>query len=257
MKRMLSIGGMHGTACELRIENALFTLPGVKDARASYAKTSVKVVYDEALIGRAQMDRAIADAGYMVTSEAVKPKPNNGVLRIIGAMVILFGVSIAISQTVGFDLIPAVNPGISLPDVTRPAVSADAGIRKMAVADSVKDGDGVQRIATAFTSGRYAPITVKADIPVVWTISIAEADLNGCNNLMVIPAYGVEKKLVPGDNIIEFTPNESGAFGYSCWMGMIRSTITVLSPDGTASEAGQAPGLADRDNGNTLPPCCG
>jgi plastocyanin domain-containing protein len=43
----------------------------------------------------------------------------------------------------------------------------------------------------------------------------------------VIPAYNIQKNLVPGDNIIEFLPTESGVVNFSCWMGMIRSTITV------------------------------
>jgi plastocyanin domain-containing protein len=49
---------------------------------------------------------------------------------------------------------------------------------------------------------------------------------------VVIPEYGIEKKLVPGDNTIEFTPTNSGVIAYSCWMGMIRSTITMLEADG-------------------------
>ena len=44
---------------------------------------------------------------------------------------------------------------------------------------------------------------------------------------LVIPEYGIQKGLAPGDNVIEFTPTETGTFPYSCWMGMIRSSITV------------------------------
>ena len=31
-----------------------------------------------------------------------------------------------------------------------------------------------------------------------------------------------------GDTVIEFTPTSSGTFPFSCWMGMIRSKITVV-----------------------------
>ena len=40
--------------------------------------------------------------------------------------------------------------------------------------------DTVQRVESTFTAGRYAPITVKENIPVEWTIHIAEKDINGC-----------------------------------------------------------------------------
>ena len=74
-----------------------------------------------------------------------------------------------------------------------------------------------------------ATITVQAGIPVRWTIHAEPGTLNGCNNRIIIPEYGrMQKKLELGDNVIEFTPARSGAFLYTCWMGMIRGRITVV-----------------------------
>jgi sulfite exporter TauE/SafE/copper chaperone CopZ len=87
--------------------------------------------------------------------------------------------------------------------------------------------DGVQNVTTSLASGQYEPIKVKAGVPVKWTITAEQGTINGCNGTMVIPEYGIQKTLQTGDNVIEFTPTESGTFTYSCWMGMIRSTITV------------------------------
>ena len=39
----------------------------------------------------------------------------------------------------------------------------------------------------------------------------------------------------PGENVIEFTPGETGTISYTCWMGMIRGTITVTDGDGNAA----------------------
>ena len=86
----------------------------------------------------------------------------------------------------------------------------------------------VQEITTSFSSGRYVPITVQVGKPVKWTIQVTDKDLNGCNSTMVIPKFNIQKELSPGDNIIEFTPEETGTIPYSCWMGMIRSSITVV-----------------------------
>jgi plastocyanin domain-containing protein len=86
---------------------------------------------------------------------------------------------------------------------------------------------GTQVVTSELTSGRYPPITVQKGTPVKWVINAAAGTLNGCNRSLVIPEYGIEYDLAEGENVINFTPEESGTFPYSCWMGMIRSTITV------------------------------
>jgi len=87
----------------------------------------------------------------------------------------------------------------------------------------------VQTITTTMDSGRYTAIVVQKGIPVKWTITARPGDLNGCNNPVTIPKYNIQKKLVPGDNLIEFTPEEEGNITYTCWMGMISSNIKVVA----------------------------
>lgn len=85
-----------------------------------------------------------------------------------------------------------------------------------------------QEVLTEFKNGRYLPFTVQAGLPVTWIVRIKESELTNCNNALVVPAYGIRKRLVPGDNVIEFLPQKTGVIAYSCWMGMIRSMITVV-----------------------------
>ena len=87
--------------------------------------------------------------------------------------------------------------------------------------------DGYQEVRSIFTASEYASIKVHKDIPVRWVIIVDQNDLNGCNQELIIPAFGIRKSLQAGENIIKFVPNESGNFQYSCWMGMIVSTISV------------------------------
>lgn len=87
----------------------------------------------------------------------------------------------------------------------------------------------VQVVETKLESGRYTPFTVQKGIPVKWTIKAGAGDINGCNGEVTIPKYGISQKLVPGDNLIEFTPEEEGNIPYTCWMGMISSNIRVVS----------------------------
>ncbi|HYH05194.1 MAG TPA: sulfite exporter TauE/SafE family protein, partial [Bacillota bacterium] len=86
----------------------------------------------------------------------------------------------------------------------------------------------IQTVTTGFDQGRYQPFVVQKGVPVRWIIQARPEDLNGCNNPIAIPEYGIEKRLVPGENIIEFTPTKEGNITYTCWMGMISSNIKVV-----------------------------
>jgi sulfite exporter TauE/SafE/copper chaperone CopZ/plastocyanin domain-containing protein len=88
--------------------------------------------------------------------------------------------------------------------------------------------DGYQIVNSTLSAGRYPAITVQQGIPVKWTINASQGSINGCNNRMIIREYKIEHRFTPGENVIEFTPDRAGKFSYSCWMGMIRSSITVL-----------------------------
>jgi sulfite exporter TauE/SafE/copper chaperone CopZ len=95
--------------------------------------------------------------------------------------------------------------------------------------------DGVQIVNSTLSPSRYPAITVRRGIPVRWTINAPAGSINGCNNRMIIREYGIEHRWTPGDNVIEFVPERAGRFSYSCWMGMIRSSITVLEEGESAA----------------------
>ena len=87
--------------------------------------------------------------------------------------------------------------------------------------------DGVQYIRSELDYGSYPVITVRAGIPVEWTIHAEESRINSCNHEIYIPGLNLSVSLEPGDNLIRFTPDAAGEIPYTCWMGMIRSTIYV------------------------------
>ncbi|BCJ95577.1 hypothetical protein acsn021_31460 [Anaerocolumna cellulosilytica] len=114
------------------------------------------------------------------------------------------------------------NNGLALSGVTLPQMQATQGGMNQAVIDGK-----YQHVTTNIDYGTYPPITVKAGVPVQWTIVAEKGMINGCNNEIIIPEFGITVKLVEGNNVIEFLPDKAGTFGYSCWMGMIRSFIAV------------------------------
>lgn len=77
-------------------------------------------------------------------------------------------------------------------------------------------------------SQAYPDLKVQAGIPVELTLHANPDQITACNDTIIISAYGVEKELKAGDNIITFTPAESGTVAYSCWMGMIDASIYVV-----------------------------
>lgn len=88
--------------------------------------------------------------------------------------------------------------------------------------------DGGQTVWSGLDYGSYPVITVQASVPVTWTFHADAEKINGCNGALVIPEYGVSLTLEPGDNVIAFMPEKAGTIPYSCWMGMIRSSILVV-----------------------------
>lgn len=87
--------------------------------------------------------------------------------------------------------------------------------------------DGKQLVKSTLNSYRYPVITVKKGIPVHWEIEAGEKELNGCNYKMIFPDFGFAYELGYGSNVIEFMPEKTGNFQYTCWMGMIRGVIKV------------------------------
>jgi hypothetical protein len=93
--------------------------------------------------------------------------------------------------------------------------------------NSYSDEDGVQVVRSTLGTRGYPHITVRAGVPVRWIIDAPAGAITGCNGAIYIPEYEKEHIFEPGENVIEFTPEVPGEFMYSCWMGMITSTITV------------------------------
>lgn len=95
--------------------------------------------------------------------------------------------------------------------------------------DTDMENDGIQYVSSTLESGHYPDITVKAGTPVRWTIHAEKNSINGCNYKVLLPDFDTECIFEEGDNIIEFTPQKTGIYIYSCWMGMITGKIFVES----------------------------
>ncbi len=151
-------------------------------------------------------------------------------MQVGAVLVILLGFSMSMQGMA----LSGIAPGFMAGDFNANAADIEDTVDTAVLKTDGEIIDGVLMISSKIESGRYPKLTVQKGVPVKWTITANIEDITGCNYVMVIPEYGIQKELKPGDNIIEFTPTETGTIAYSCWMGMIRSTITVV---GSGSES--------------------
>ena len=141
---------------------------------------------------------------------ALKARWRRGLMRIGGAMLVVFGL---VAAGTGATLL-GVN--VSLP--------AQRGSDEVVAATGA---DGIQRAAVEVDYGAYQDVRLKAGVPAELTFHVPEGKLIGCNSSLAIPAFGIQADLATGDTVVSFTPNQAGTYPYACWMGMIKATITV------------------------------
>lgn len=120
--------------------------------------------------------------------------------------------------------VSAANSPQSEAQISAGSVPQNAGESQLAEAAR----EQVQIVESSANSHSYEPIFVRKGVPVEWTIRVPKGDLNGCNRAIVIPEYGIKASLNEGENRLSFTPERAGTFTFTCWMGMIRSFITVV-----------------------------
>jgi len=98
--------------------------------------------------------------------------------------------------------------------------------------------NGVQVVRMAETNSGYSPnsFTIKQGIPVKWIID-AQAPYS-CAASISLPEFNIRKNLVKGENIIEFTPRETGRIPFSCSMGMYTGVFNVVDGNGNGAAAG-------------------
>lgn len=87
---------------------------------------------------------------------------------------------------------------------------------------------GAEEVAMKVTRFGYEPsnLTIRAGMPVKWMIDGAGAQ--GCTSQIVVPTLNITKALSSGINEIDFTAPKKGTLAFSCSMGMVRGSFTVL-----------------------------
>ncbi|MDO8565596.1 MAG: sulfite exporter TauE/SafE family protein [Candidatus Moranbacteria bacterium] len=103
--------------------------------------------------------------------------------------------------------------------------ASSQGVRETIIGAPAKN---VQTIRITQKANGYFPktLTVKKGQPV--KLIVDSQDSYTCATSFMMPKAGIRKALQPGENVFEFTPDESGAIPFSCSMGMYRGVINVV-----------------------------
>ncbi len=132
-----------------------------------------------------------------------------------------------------------------------PAVSVLGAFTSKASAEGTKDTnvsiiEGVQVVRMRQVSGGYVPnkFTIRKGLPTRWVIT--SEDSYTCAASIISQKLGIRQGLQKGENIIEFTPTQTGTINFSCIMGMYTGSFTVV--EGTSNQSTTIPA-----NFNTQP----
>lgn len=86
---------------------------------------------------------------------------------------------------------------------------------------------GVQIVRMTQDGSGYHPRTFSVEKGRPVRLIVTSSNPYSCASSMIIPKMSVQKNLTSGENIIEFTPTESGTIPFSCSMGMYSGSIIV------------------------------
>ncbi|AKM82620.1 TPA: hypothetical protein DD449_01215 [Candidatus Berkelbacteria bacterium] len=88
--------------------------------------------------------------------------------------------------------------------------------------------NGVQVVRMTQTGRGYQPnvVTVKVDMPVKWIITGTNTGF--CTAFIVSKQSNINRDLVLGENVLEFTPKKIGKINFSCAMNMYKGYFNVV-----------------------------
>ena len=124
------------------------------------------------------------------------------------------------------------NNGLTLAGSSYSLSALQAGITPTNLTNATANitfSSGYQIIRMNVTSNGWEPNTfvLQKGVPVKWIIH--GIDINSCNNRIIVRDYNLDFPIKKGEQTIEFTPTKEGVVRWSCWMGMISGSFTIVN----------------------------
>jgi len=157
--------------------------------------------------------------GFGYFASFVSGKVTHKILKASGVIVIFLGLAMVNNGLV------LTGAGYDFTSIT--GFITSAGAKDANAGNTAILSDNFQEIRMEVNRYGWNPdkFVLRKGVPVKWIIDGKE--INGCNNAIQVPKYGLKFDIRPGEQVIEFTPDEDGLVRWSCWMGMIPGTFIV------------------------------
>jgi len=206
-----------------------FTPCGFTQAMQLYALSSGSWLAGATIMGLFAIGTAPGILSLGTLASAIKGKISNFLFILVGMGLIFFSM---FNIANGYKLL-SLSGSWSWPTKTSTSVSLE----------DVEMKDGQQIIRMTQGSRGYTPNKFKLikDMPVKWIVTSTAP--NSCASSLIVPKLNIEKQLISGENIIEFTPSALGKVGFSCSMGMYTGTFEVV--EGTSPSASKDSGIVE------------
>lgn len=220
--RVMDAEGKEHPLMPLGLGAATFFLPcGFTQALQLYALTTGSFMTAALSLGAFALGTAPALLALGWASNSLKGKAGRFFFKFSGALVVVLGLW-NIQNGLAIAGYPISWPSFS---ISAPATLAAGTGTPSDVAPIVA---GTQVIKMNVNGG-YQPnhFTIRAGTPVRWEVDATNG--GGCLSVLVSRPLGIQKLLDQSpNNVIEFTPTQTGEIAFSCSMGMYRGSITVL-----------------------------
>ena len=157
-------------------------------------------------------------------ASALSHKATRNILKISAIIVLILGL---IMLNRGLAL---AGTGYDITTLVKSTKNIDTSTSKILI-----DNEGYQVIKMDVDAYGYSPnsFVLKKGVPVKWIINGKE--ITNCNKVIQVPKLNLKFDIKKGEQIINFTPEETGTISWSCWMGMIRGTF-IVTEDGVATQ---------------------
>ncbi|MBL7054679.1 sulfite exporter TauE/SafE family protein [Candidatus Woesearchaeota archaeon] len=162
--------------------------------------------------------------GFGYFASMISAKATHKILKASGAIVIILGL---VMMNNGLVLTGAGYDANSVLTSIKTSNGVESIAGNSVLGTEIELKEGYQIIKMEVNKYGWSPDTfvLKKGVPVKWVIDGKE--ITGCNNAIQVPKYNLKFDIKPGEQVIEFTPDESGVIRWSCWMGMIPGTFIV------------------------------
>lgn len=165
--------------------------------------------------------------GFGMFASFVSRSMTHKILKVSGVIVLVLGVVM-------------LNRGLALTGTGYDANTVFASVSALSAPSGDEyslSTDGFQEIRMEVNRYGWSPdrFVLQKGVPVRWIIDGKE--INGCNNAIQVPKLGIKFDIKPGEQVIEFTPENEGTIPFSCWMGMIPGVFIVKDDLSASSPA--------------------